>query len=43
MNIPYNYYFPAMIMLGYTAENAVLPKQIEADVNNIVHWNKFKK
>ena len=41
MKIPNNYYFPAMIMLGYTAENALLPKQIETTVNNKVHWNKW--
>ena len=41
MKIPYNYYIPAMILLGYTAENAVLPKRIEADVNNRVHWNQW--
>ena len=41
MKIPYNYYFPAMILLGYIPENAFLPKQIEANVNNQVHWNKW--
>ena len=41
MKIPNNYYLPAMIMLGYTAENALLPKQIETNVNNKVHWNQW--
>ena len=41
MKIPYNYYIPAMIMLGYAAENALLPPQIETNVNNKVHWNKW--
>ena len=41
MKIPYNYYLPAMIMLGYTPENALLSKQIETNVNNRVHWNKW--
>ena len=41
MKIPNNYYLPAMIMLGYTAENALLPKQIETNVNNKIHWNKW--
>ena len=41
MKIPYNYYIPAMIMLGYAAENALLPTQIETNVNNKVHWNKW--
>ena len=41
LKIPYNYYLPAMIMLGYTAENALLPKQIETNVNNKVHWNQW--
>jgi hypothetical protein len=41
MKIPYNYYFPAIILLGYIPENAFIPKQIEANVNNQVHWNKW--
>ena len=41
MKIPYNYYLPAMIMLGYIPENVLLPKQIEANGNNLVHWNKW--
>ena len=41
MKIPYNYYIPAIIMLGYAAENALLPTQIETNVNNKVHWNKW--
>ena len=41
MKIPNNYYIPAMILLGYAAENAVLPNRIEANVNNRVHWNQW--
>ena len=41
MKIPYNYYLPAMIMLGYIPENPLIPKQIEANGNNLVHWNKW--
>ena len=41
MKIPYNYNIPAMIMLGYAAENALLPTQIETNVNNKVHWNQW--
>ena len=41
MKIPHNYYFPAMILLGYTPENALIPKQIETNVNNKVHWNQW--
>ena len=41
MKIPYNYYLPAMILLGYKAENAILPKLTEANVNNKVHWNQW--
>ena len=41
MNIPYNYYLPALIILGYTSEDALVPKQVEANVNNKVHWNKW--
>ena len=41
MNIPYNYYLPALIILGYTSEDALVSKQVEANVNNKVHWNKW--
>ena len=41
MKIPKNYYFPAMILLGYTPENALLPKQVESNANNKVHWNQW--
>ena len=41
MKIPYNYYIPAMILLGYAAENAILPTRIEANVEKNVHWNKW--
>ena len=41
MKIPYNYYIPAMILLGYAAENAILPTRIEANVDTNVHWNKW--
>ena len=41
MKIPYNYYLPAIILLGYKAENALLPKLPEANVNNRVHWNHW--
>ncbi len=41
MKIPNKYYLPAMILLGYIAGNALLPKLVEANVNNKVHWNKW--
>ena len=41
MKIPYNYYLPAMIMLGYRSEDAEIPKQVEASVEKNVHWNKW--
>ena len=41
MKIPHNYYFPAMILLGYTPENVLIPKQTETNVNNKVHWNQW--
>ena len=41
MKIPFNYYIPAMILLGYAAENAILPTRIEANVDTNVHWNKW--
>ena len=41
MKIPNNYYLPAMTILGYTSENVLVPKQVEANVDNKVHWNKL--
>lgn len=39
--IPDIYYLPTLIMLGYAAENAELPRQVTATVENKVHWNKW--
>ena len=41
MKIPYNYYLVAMVLLGYTPENVVLPKKEEVNINNKVHWNQW--
>lgn len=39
--IPDIYYLPTLIMLGYAAENAELPRQVTATVENKVRWNKW--
>ena len=41
MKIPYNYYLPAMIMLGYAPENALVPKIEPPDTTKKVHWNQW--
>ena len=41
MKIPYNYYLVAMVLIGYTPENVLLPKKEEVNINNKVHWNKW--
>lgn len=35
------YYLPTMIMLGYSSPNAEVPTQVNATVENKVHWNKW--
>lgn len=35
------YQLPAMILLGYAAPDAELPRQVEATVEKNVHWNKW--
>ena len=39
LKIPNNYYLPAMIMLGYSPENVLVPKR--PDTSNKVHWNQW--
>ena len=41
MKIPYNYYLPAMIMLGYAPEDALVPKREPIDTKKKVHWNQW--
>ena len=41
MNIPDGYYLPTLIMLGYSAKDALVPAQVKATVENRVHWNKW--
>ena len=41
--VPDGYYLPTLIMLGYAKENAAVPKQVFANVENKVRWNKWKK
>lgn len=41
MKIPDGWYLPTMIILGYAKENAEVPKQVTASVENKVHWNKW--
>ena len=39
--IPDGYYLPALIVIGYTAKDALLPSQVKATVADKVHWNQW--
>jgi nitroreductase len=41
VNAKYNYYLPAMVILGYAKEGAQTSKQVEATVEKKAHWNKW--
>ncbi len=41
LKIPDGYFLPALVVLGYPAENALLPSQVKATVENKVRWNKW--
>ncbi len=41
MQVPDGYLLPAMIMLGYAAENTETPRQVQASAENKAHWNKW--
>lgn len=41
LKIPEGYGLPALVILGYAAENAEIPRQVEATVKKKVHWNKW--
>ena len=43
LNAPEGYYLPALVMLGYTKENAEVPTQVKATVENNVRWNGWRK
>lgn len=39
--IPDGYYLPALVILGYSSKDALLPSQVKATVENKVRWNKW--
>ena len=41
LKIPDGYYLPALVILGYPAQDALLPSQVQATVENRVRWNKW--
>ena len=41
MNVPDGYVLPTLIMLGYPGEDALVPAQVKATVENRVRWNKW--
>lgn len=41
VGVPDEYTLPCVIAIGYPAENAQTPSQVEANVANRVHWNKW--
>lgn len=41
MNVPDGYYLPTLIVLGYPGEDALVPAQVKATVENRVRWNKW--
>lgn len=41
MNAPKDYMLPAIIAVGYPAEDAQVPSQVPAEVDKKVHWNKW--
>ena len=41
MNVPDGYYLPTLIVLGYPDEDALVPAQVKATVENRVRWNKW--
>ena len=41
MKIPDGYYLPTLVMLGYPKRDALLPSQVNATVENRVHWNRW--
>ena len=40
MKIPYNYYLVAMVLIGYTPENVLLPKKEEVNINKKIRKMK---
>ena len=41
MSAPDGYILPALVLLGYAAQDAQVPAQVKATVENKVHWNKW--
>lgn len=41
VHVPDEYTLPCVVAIGYPAENAQTPSQVEATVANRVHWNKW--
>lgn len=41
LHIPDGYYLPALVILGYPSEDAEVPTQVKATVENKVRWNKW--
>ena len=40
-HIPDGYMLPALVVLGYAKESALVPRQVPATVENKVRWNKW--
>ena len=41
LQVPDGYMLPALVMLGYAKEGALVPRQVPATVENKVRWNKW--
>lgn len=41
LHVPDSYYLPSLVILGYPSEDAELPTQVKATVENKVHWNQW--
>lgn len=41
LGIPEGWYLPALVILGYASPDAEVPAQVEATVENRVHWNRW--
>ena len=41
LKVPDGWFLPTLVILGYPANDALLPAQVKATVENKVHWNKW--
>lgn len=41
LNVPDGWGLPALVVLGYSAQDALLPAQVKATIEKKVHWNKW--